>query len=365
MLSYFPGGFIADRFSARKLMSYSLISTSLGGFYLYTLPPINHLYWLFAYWGITSTLLFWAAMIKTTREWGNTDTQGLAFGLLDGGRGMVASVLSSIIITLINFQIVQDIQNSHITSQQTLQLAILFYSFATLLGAFLIWYIMPNNTTPTKPPKTVRNFKVYQQQLIEVISNKLIWLQAGVIITAYCGFKSLDNYGLYAVQVLEMSAIESAEFVTYTSYARPFSAIAAGLLVDKWRATSMIVSLFILLTIIFLILGISAPNKVMLTFITINLCITFIGIYALRGIYFALLEESQLPTHLTGKAVGLISLLGYTPDIFFASVTGRILDANPGIEGFHHYFILMSLISALGIISAYVLSKLSAKKISV
>lgn len=161
-----------------------------------------------------------------------------------------------------------------------------------------------------------------------------------------------------------MSATESAEFVTYASYARPFAAIAAGLLVDKWRATNMIISLFILLSIVFLTLGNSESGKTMLTFITINLLIIFAGVYALRGIYFALLEETQLPPHLTGKAVGLISLLGYTPDIFFASVTGRILDANPGVVGFNNYFILMSLISVIGIISTYLLMKSSTKKIS-
>ncbi len=29
-----------------------------------------------------------------------------------------------------------------------------------------------------------------------------VWAQAAVIICAYCAFKGLDNYSLYAVQVL-------------------------------------------------------------------------------------------------------------------------------------------------------------------
>ena len=46
---------------------------------------------LYAYWGVTTILLFWAAMIRATREWGGASQQGRAFGILDGGRGAVAA----------------------------------------------------------------------------------------------------------------------------------------------------------------------------------------------------------------------------------------------------------------------------------
>ena len=41
MLAYFPGGPLADRFSARKLMSASLIATSVGGLYFATIPGVK------------------------------------------------------------------------------------------------------------------------------------------------------------------------------------------------------------------------------------------------------------------------------------------------------------------------------------
>ena len=56
--------------------------------------------------------------------------------------------------------------------------------------------------------------------------------------------------------------------------------------------------------------------------------VTFIAVYALRGIYFSLIEESRVDRRITGSAVGLISVLGFTPDIFFGAITGRILDAR-------------------------------------
>ncbi|MFA9410306.1 MAG: MFS transporter, partial [Deltaproteobacteria bacterium] len=49
MLAYFPGGLLADRFSARRLLTGSLLCTSLGGFYFASVPGYRGAWWLFAY----------------------------------------------------------------------------------------------------------------------------------------------------------------------------------------------------------------------------------------------------------------------------------------------------------------------------
>ena len=83
----------------------------------------------------------------------------------------------------------------------------------------------------------------------------------------------------------------------------------------------------------------------------INSALVATAVYALRGIYFALLEESETPKYLTGAAVGMISLVGYTPDMFFAPIAGRILDANPGLVGHQNYFMFLAMIAAVGILA--------------
>ena len=51
--SYLYGGILADRFSPRKLLSISLILTSLGGFIMMTYPSYIVMQFLFAYIGFT------------------------------------------------------------------------------------------------------------------------------------------------------------------------------------------------------------------------------------------------------------------------------------------------------------------------
>ena len=351
LLAYFPGGAIADRYSARALMTLSLVATALGGFYLATLPPPPMLYLLFAYWGLTSILLFWAALIKATRDWGGQHTQGLAFGVLDGGRGLVASVLATLAMLLLGARLLNTGSDP-----QGLVAVVLFYSVITLFTAAVLWCTLP---TPRIGP--VGSPAAIQSSWRRVITEPSVWLQAGVVICAYCGYKSLDNYGIYAVEVLDMTHLESAALNAYASYARPVAAIAAGIWADRWRSSGVVTVAFLCAAAAYSWLGLDVASALPRTFLLANILITFCAVYALRGIYFSLLEEAGLERGITGRAVGLISVLGFTPDIFFAAVTGRILDANPGATGFQHYFLLIALICTMGMLCTLALPRQLAR----
>ncbi len=100
MLAYFPGGVLADRFSTRGLMTTSLIATAAGGLYMATFPNAAQMALLYGYWGVTSVFLFWAALMRATREWGGQGSQGAAFGLLEGGRGLMAAIFASFAVAV-------------------------------------------------------------------------------------------------------------------------------------------------------------------------------------------------------------------------------------------------------------------------
>jgi hypothetical protein len=85
--------------------------------------------------------------------------------------------------------------------------------------------------------------------------------------------------------------------------------------------------------------------------IIVNLIVSMFAVFAIRGVYFSLIAESKISKKFTGTAVGMISVLGFTPDIFFASISGRILDANVGLIGFQNYFLFLSFFSIVGILA--------------
>lgn len=350
-LCYFPGGILADRFPPRKLMAASLFATALGGFYLLSIPSSTNLYFLFGYWGCTSVLLFWAAMIKETRIIAGHHSQGVAFGLLDGGRGLVASVVASIgVVVLANF--LGQSNELAIEKKQAMQAVILFYSLMTCVAALLVWLFLPKTNKLSSDQVSLVSIDLWQ-----VIKDQRVWLQGGIIICAYCGFKALDNYGLYATEVLGMNQVDAASLTATASYARPIVALVAGIIADRWHAGKSVLMFFAMTAIVFTGMALLRPEKVVIELLIANLVLTFVSVYALRGIYFTLIEQTKIKMGVTGTAVGLISLIGYTPDIFFSSITGRILDAHPGFVGFQNYFLFLAFVSIGGIVLAFWLNK--------
>ena len=347
ILAYFPGGALADRFSARKLMSLSLLATGLGGLYFAQIPGQTGLFFLFGYWGVTTILLFWAAMIKATRDWGGQLSQGKAFGILDGGRGLVAAGAATLAVFILSAFMSSSIENtSNAERQKALEVVIYFYTFLTTIAAALTWFFIADTYKRNIPKR-----ENIWNGIKEVLRKRVVWLQAIIVVCAYSAYKGLDYYSLYAVDVLGMNEVDAAWFVSNASYLRAVSAIAAGFVVDRLSAGKVIKYLFGLLVVSYFVLSILYPGDEVLPIIIANIVITFIAVYALRGVYFALLEETKISGKLTGTAVGLISVIGYTPDAFFNSLAGRILDASPGLQGFQHFYMVLAAFSVAGLVA--------------
>ena len=353
MVSYFPGGALADRFPARSLLTASLFATGAGGLFMATVPAAKPMGLLYGFWGVTTIFLFWGALIRATREWGGASTQGLAFGILEGGRGLVAALLASFALAIFA-SIMPD--NANLATDEVrragMRSIILVYTAAAFVAGALAWFAVP------VPDAAGGRSRHPLRGMARVLRRPVIWAHAAVIVCAYCAYKGLDNYSLYAVQVLGMDEVRGAALSTWGSWIRPFAAVVAGIVADRFNAARSIGVSFAVLMVSWTLLGLSSAESAPLNIIYLNLFVTFFAVFALRGIYFALLEENRTPPYLTGAAVGLVSLVGYTPEVFFAPITGRILDANPGAAGFRHYFLFLAGTALLGIVIILLLLRL-------
>jgi nitrate/nitrite transporter NarK len=345
MISYFPGGAIADRFPARVLLTASLVATACGGLYMATMPSAFQMGVLYGFWGFTTIFLFWGALIRATREWGGQSSQGAAFGILESGRGLAAALLAALAVAVLAWYLPEDATLATDAERRAgLRTIILLYSAATFVAAAMAWLLIPDPGKATQE-KAANPFA----GMVIVAKRPIVWAQAAIIVCAYCAYKGLDNYSLYAVQVLGMDEVEGARLASYGAYVRPVAALATGLIADRFDATRSIGVAFIVLAIVYSVLSMALPDTSGLSVIYGNMFASFFAVFALRGIYFALLQETRTPRHITGAAVGMISLVGYTPEIFFASIAGRILDATPGAGGHLNLFLFLACIAACGV----------------
>jgi sugar phosphate permease len=359
LLSYIYGGVITDRYSPRKLMSSALFLTALGGLVLASYPSYQTLQILYGYWGFTSVFLFWGAMIKATRLWGGNKNQGKAFGFLDGGRGIVAASMGSIGVFIFSLILTTEIESSSVIErQEAFKYVILFSSFMVAFIGLLVFVFLRNNedkSTNTKSSlNSITNIK-------HVLQNQSIWLLMIIIMCAYVGYKVTDIYSLYASDVMLYDQIEAAEVGAVQLYLRPVVCIIIGLLADKTKNMFWIIFGFIIMLIGALIFssGLIQPEMNFIFFF--SLIVLAVGTYSIRALYFAVLKEANVPFALTGTAVGLISVVGYSPDIFAGPIMGYLLDTYPGVVGHQYVYLMLVVFSVIGLIASLRFVRLTKK----
>ena len=357
LLSYIYGGVITDRYSPRKLMSSALFLTALGGLVLASYPSYQTLQILYGYWGFTSVFLFWGAMIKATRLWGGDNNQGKAFGFLDGGRGIVAASMGSIGVFVFTIVLTSNIESASVLErQEAFRYVILLSSFMVAFIGLLVLIFLRNsndkNTNFELPLNTLTNIK-------GVLKNESIWLLMLIIMCAYVGYKVTDIYSLYASEVMLYDQIEAAEVGALQLYLRPIVCIAIGLLADRTKNMFWIIFGFITMLIGALIFSFGFIKPEMNLIFFMSLVILAVGTYSIRALYFAVLKEANISFALTGTAVGIISVVGYSPDIFAGPIMGYLLDKNPGIIGHQYVYFMLVIFSVIGLIASIRFSRLT------
>ncbi|WP_109436819.1 nitrate/nitrite transporter [Aquimarina sp. AU119] len=359
LISYLFGGALADKFPPRKLIAVALWMTALGGLVYATFPDYLTLKTLYGYWGFTTIFLFWAPMIKATRVWGGSTSQGKAFGFLDGGRGLVGALFGALGVLIFSLFITAEISEATASeSRAAFRYVILVSSGIVSFVGILVWFFMKMDH---KLEKEIIVEKITISQVKEVLHLPSVWLLMIIILCAYVGYKITDVFSLYAQDVMLYDQVKSAQVGTFLLFIRPVIGVLIGILADRsqttfWLLISFIVSFF---GALLFATGVISDSSTALFFISILVVAT--GVYATRSLYFAVMQRGKIPLILTGTAVGIISLIGYTPDIFAGPAIGYLLENSPGPKGHQHVFWMLALFSFIGGLAAWYYYKLYRK----
>ncbi len=354
MVSYFVGGPLADRFSPRFLMSTALMLTGLGGFVMAAIPDAHTLMLLYGYWGLTSILLFWAALIKATRMLGEGGNQGKAYGALDAGRGLLAAVMGSVFVGIFAMLLPSSLTGEPSIGSKTaaLQSIIICFSFMVVFSGIVVGVFLGTDSQgEVSKKRSNAPLLSLSHRLLKVLGTPAIWFQSLIILCAYVGYKCTDDFSLYAKDVLGTNDVESARLGTVCFWVRPVAAMGAGWVADKFRVSNMIYLSFAVALGGSVLLAQGNVASSGFVYLAIIVALACVGIYALRGLYFAVFEEAKVPVAITGCAIGFVSVAGYTPDIFMGPWMGWILDSNPGALGHQKLFTLLSWFCVAGILA--------------
>ncbi|AVR69508.1 MFS transporter [Pseudomonas paraeruginosa] len=350
LVSYLPSGWLADRFSPRYLISFSLLGTGVLGLWYARLPGFQALLAIFCGFGITTGLTFWASLIKRVKMLAGDDEQGRFFGVLDGGRGLIEALLATVAIALFAYVTASGERNA-----EGLQLVIHFYAACCIaLGAVLMLLRDPQGA---RDEGAAAGKGKLLEDLRVLARIPELWLVTAIVFCGYHFFWATYSFSAYLQEGgFGLSATMAGLITTIKLWMRPVGGIGGGWLGDRFSRAGVLTWAMLLsaLGMLGLVLLPSMHQLGVLVFLVI-----FIGLmtYAIRGLYWAILDDCRIPQRVTGLAIGIISLVGYSPDVFLPLLNGWISDRFPGFFGYQIYFSYVVAVGLLGVVATLILKK--------
>lgn len=348
LLSYLPSGWLADRLPPRFLIFFSLVATGVLGLWYSTAPSMTGLMIIFGCWGLTTGLTFWASVLKRVKMIAEHSEQGRFFGILDGGRGLVEALLATIALGVFAFAT----ERSGETVAEGFKHVVYLYSFTCIaIGCALVLLKDPKSVAATssrdeQKPNLLRD-------LITLVKIPELWLVTAIVFCGYHIFWATYSFSDF-LQGSGMTAVMAGTITTIKLWMRPIGGIGGGMLGDKFTNISVLIMALFLATLGMIGLTIfPALNSLGLLIATV----IFIGLmtYAIRGLYWAILDSCKIPLRITGLAIGIVSVVGYLPDVFIPLINGYLTEHYPGALGYTLYFGYIAFVGVLGTLAALAL----------
>jgi len=357
MISYLPSGWLADRLPPRWLISVSLLGTGALALWYATLPNFQVLLAIFCGFGVTTGLTFWAALLKRVKMLASKQEQGRFFGVLDGGRGLVEALLATVAISLFAYLT----QQRGETLADGFQRVIHLYAYTCLaIGVALALLRDPQQRDEAPQASTRRGSLFEDVKLLAKLPE--LWLITAIVFCGYHFFWATYSFSAYLEEGgLGLSATMAGVITTIKLWMRPVGGIGGGWLGDKF--TNLRVLTWALALAGIGMLGLIFLPKLHVVSVVVVL-VVFIGLmtYAIRGLYWAILDQCPIPERIMGLAIGIISVVGYSPDVLLPLINGWFTQTFAGMLGYQLYFTYVLVMGSLGVVAALALGKRIAKR---
>ncbi|TDO84349.1 nitrate/nitrite transporter NarK [Halanaerobium saccharolyticum] len=360
IFGYLPSGLLSDKFSAKNLLALSLLGTAGGGFWFAQVPDHPQVQIIFAIWGFFTVFTFWSAHMKLVKMLSTDKDEGKFFGILDGGRGVVEAALGSVAV-FIFAKVLGDATNIAAKSDALISV-IYMYSFVLLISSILVFFfVKEHDSSSSNEEEGYEPPKLKLSDLKKILKNKYIYLQGGIVFMGYSVFWTSYYVGSFLETNVGATSVAVGTVMGIVLWMRPVGGFLGGYLADKigkektigGALTGGVICLILLAT-----LPVNLNN-----YVFYGLAIVFgIFYYAIRGTYWSLLGKAKIDPVVMGSAIGLISLIGYFPDIVLPQMNSFLFNTFGGNGGYNAYFIASAVLGALGVVIAGIYYKVNQKE---
>lgn len=347
-IMYLPGGIIADKVPSKILFPISLVVTGICGFLLMTGPSYGLQLVIYFVLAAAGTLAFWASLNKAVIALDGGDGSRL-LGLLEGGRGLMQAVFSALFLAVYGFAA---------NAVGGVRMVLAGYAVINIVAGVACFFLLGEDRRNGEKAEPI-----HAADVIELLKKPVIWLLAIVVIASYSFHLASTYMTPYLTNVIGATAVVSGALAIVRNYiAQMCGAPFGSFLATKTKSTMFTVGLGYIAMVVGIVGIVLLPTNANMVIMVVFMIIAAISIYVIRGVYFAIIGECGIPLKLTGTAVGIVSVIGFTPDIFMSVICGSMLDKYEGAAGYRYIFMIMLGIAIIGLIAAWALYFMNKKK---
>lgn len=361
VIGYIPSGIIADKISVKKLITISLFGTSLCGFWFAQVPDHTSVNIIFFLWGIFSVFTFWSAHMKIVKMLAKASEEGRFFGILDGGRGVVEAVMASIGLAV--FAAILGTSEALPDKRSALVAVVYVYSAIVFIVAVLISIFVDSDkklAAMSENKGEVEGEKFHFKDVGKLLKNKYVYLMGGIIFMGYAVFWTVYYIGGFLQTNIGIDAVSVGTITVIVLWMRPVGGFIGGFFADKiGRPTTIKIAIGAAAAL--LIVSALTPVSAAKLFPVIMVALG-IFLYMIRGTYWSLLGMSKIEAAMMGTAIGVISFIGYLPDIILPQLNSFLWAKFGDKGGYNAYFIVSAVLGLIGIAILTVYAKLNSNE---
>ncbi|TKX31725.1 MFS transporter [Campylobacter estrildidarum] len=355
----FASIYIADRFSKRILIPLSLICIGLIGFYISTFPSF---YGILIAWGLLALfgeVIYWPVLLKAIRLLGDSTQQGRLFGFLEAGRGVVDTIVAFSALGI--FLLLG-------SGAGGLKAAILFYSICVIVAGVLAYFFLEDdkiNTINEQGIEISKNQAAWNG-VIRAIKTPEIWVVSLTIFTIYSIYCGLTSFIPFLKDIYGMPAALVGAYGIINQYTlKLVGGPIGGYLADKkFQSSTRYLRFALILAAFAILIFIFMPHEKLNIYFGMCLTLGFGAIvFTMRATFFAPVDEIEIPREISGAAMSIACIFGYSPQLFCFALYGFIIDYfHQSLTGYRIVFALMGFFAICGVIVTTILLKMIAKK---
>lgn len=348
-IAYFPGGVLADKIRVKYLATLGFALSAILTFWYSTVPSYTELKVIFLLFGLCTTLIFWGIRYKAIRLVSTEENYSTTIGFSYGIVGIVGLVVSFISIGI--FGMFAD-------ATKGFNIVLMFYAIINAVFAVLSFIFIPKFKDEFAEERKKFSFS----EVVQAFKHPGVWLTTLCMFFIYTIYTSLAYTVSFLSAIGATAAIASIVGTIRTYGTSLFSSPIIGKVAEKKTPSKTIIVCTIITGACLAVMAFAPKTN---GFIIPSVILIIVLSFFLNGAYgvtSSMMTETKVPAVIFGSASGILSVIGFVPDMFVSPIAGKWLDTYDTAGAYTRIFAVLTVSAVLALVCAWMVRVYQKKR---